>query len=315
MILSLIENAYEENPKFYIDTRINNRLGDQHRNFGIDIANVLSGVTHELDFAFRFSPQNVSYLLSRLLGFDDASDMPFMSSLKGQVGFFSFLDTLELGGGPIFRTQVFPGSLHLDGERFSYVEGEENTNLGDTLNIAGVSTKDFSIVPFPAVARSKECTWYCSLAENYLNIFYAPDLEKDFSIGPSLFMLASYGIVFLERCRRKCPSLEDFQPDLLYCRTVAATLSPNRAHIFRGFSSFGNSLELLFVELSLAHKRYGNDAKACLPLGVTTKKGFPDDRMVTIAQGSSCLACACQAGLDLLAEMKFGTSVHVIILE
>ena len=88
---------------------------------------------------------------------------------------------LEIGGGPIFRTQVFSGSLHLEGERFLYARGEENTQLGDTLNRDEVSAEDFSLDSLQPIAKQTKCAWYCSLGEDHLNIFYVPDLDKDFS--------------------------------------------------------------------------------------------------------------------------------------
>ena len=303
LILSLIENAYDNNPNLFIDTKINNRFGDVFPILSKEISQFLTDSPLPSNASVVDYPQ-ICDSLSRLLGAYVAAEMPLKLSQKGQVSYMPVLDTLETGEDPVFMSRVFPGSLQFEEARYLYAQAEDNTDIGDTLDFTKVSPQDFSLHPFKATVRPSRSTWLCSPEDDHLNIYLVPDVNKDFSINPQLIPDAHRSVVFLKRCRPKCPNIDDFRLDLLYCKTIGATLSHSKAQIFRIYSCFGSPADLLFAQAVLERRQIdiAREKLEISPDDVSNDNGFPDNRTVMIVRGSSCLACVCQTGLDMLDE-------------
>ena len=296
MVISLIENAYDDNLRFYIDTR-DKRFRDIMPETCRNISWFLSGEEQVGDLTSVVPSVTIIRALFReMLGCTAPLTRPLASSQLGQVGYLSFLDSLLLGNQPVHTLRIFSGSLFYEGQRYSSIRSEDNTSFEAVL-YSKVHPQDYLTASMAVSLSTGTDAWQCGLQDDYLDLYYIPYVDGDISISPDLMFEAYENLIFLRGCRDTCVNNEAFAPDLLYCRTIAAALSPSMMQILRVLSCSDDPKALLVIQLALTEYILDREAEE------------DGQNMIVVVRGLSCLACACQTSLDILKELNPGRSL------
>jgi hypothetical protein len=263
----------------------------------------------ELTQTLVISSTTIDHMMLELTGGWSGSGKPLIASSKGQVSYSSFIENMELDGRCMGARRVYPGLLRFEGQTYDYARSEDNTKLFDTLNISKISSQDFSSEPFRAPNRlfdEADSTWLGSAQEHHMSFYFVPSLEQRLSLNPLLFFEASEGLSFMQGCRVPQCAPKPRQNEVLYCRTIAAALSPTKPQAIRVLSSWGRRAHSLFVKAALAELWLNQDEPF----------GFPVHNAFTVVRGSSCQACACAEGLESLQSFtETGVKTILIVLD
>lgn len=95
----------------------------------------------------------IDQLMLNLIGANTMTSKPLIVSKKGQVTYFSFIETIGLAGRCMGARRIFPGALQYEGQTYNCARSEDNTKLFDTLNLSKVVPEDFSLEPFATAMK------------------------------------------------------------------------------------------------------------------------------------------------------------------
>ena len=257
----------------------------------------------------RFGLYEIDKMMLDLIGASVSSDKPLITSKKGQVMYYSFIETMRLEGWSTGARRIFSGALQYEGQTYGYARAESNTKISDVLDLTKVSSEDFSLEPYDAIKGFTEAgsTWLGSVQDEYLSLYYVPCLERDLSLDPKLFFEAFERLIFMPGCQPAgCPPSRS-NNEILYCRTIAAALSLSKPQMFRVLSSFGKQAHSLFVKAAMAELPFRQGLPGSL-------KGFPTNDSLSISRGSSCLPCVCAAALEIVDAINVKGMRRIVVI-
>ena len=314
LALSVIENAYEVEPDFFLNSRSGKKVA-AFKNLKNRVVEFIRGSentnTPGAPVTTMFQLHQLALIITGTDGQGNITS-PLISSKNGQVTYLALLEDLEiLHQGPI-RFRVFAGSLISQGQHYAFAEAEDLMNTGQILEDEKVTTEDFAPAPMAPTqiqASQPRSKWFFSHRDNYLSILFNADLQRDYWAWPTLFVTAPEGMIPCKKCTPPCPELGDFQAEILYCRTIAAALSDMQPQAIRVLecTKLGKS-HVLFVQAVLEHIRYNRFA---------SNPYTADEGRIVLTQGESCLGHAYEMAIDILLALypddDVGTKKAVIL--
>jgi hypothetical protein len=254
----------------------------------------------------------IGHMMLKLTGVSRGSGKTLIHSYKGQVSYYSFIEDMELSGRCLVQRRVYPGELRFEGQAYDYARTEPFTQLLHTLDTTKVCGPDFAFEPLGApkdLFEEAGDAWFKSAQEDHMSFYWVPSRAQHLSLDPCLFFQASEGLVFMQGCRLPQCAPKRRLNEVLYCRTVAAALSPEKPQAIRVLSSWGRNSHSLFVKAALAELWMKQDDS-------TLKRGFPAPNALTIVRGGSCIPCTCAAGLETLKSLsETGRKRMLIVLD
>lgn len=299
LTIALVENIYDEEPGFYIDIKCRILTRGAFLTLRKTIVDFILSSEFTLPVAPFLGVHQMALNMTGTLQRDGLTD-PLISARNGQVLFLSLLETMELPNPGPLRFRVFPGLLLYEGQRYSYAEAEDLTVLGDMLNVEKVDPSDFAndATNMDIVKRPNN-KWFCTKDDDFLNLYFAPDLEKDYSVWPHLFIHAPQYLIPNNPCPTPCPSdMGALKAEVTYCQTLAAAISesdPRMIRVLQSVSSRGKGF-LMFMLGVFAHIWLKtNDALA----------NRIRENTVVLVQGEACLTHACFKAEKVLRK-EFG---------
>ena len=295
LILSLIQNVYQDGPEFYVETNSRSHARGIVQ-FVDEIVNFVQGTINEPITDPTASSSQVLQLALDITGTFQPTG-PFRSLISGkngQVLYTTFLETFDIFDLSRPRFGVFPGELLYEGERYAYAISEDETAIDNMLNPHTVISLDFATTSNAFGASSAfKYHWFCSKEDNYLTLYFAPDIEANYSIAPELCLLAPD--IFIHCDERLDIAADDtLTPEIIYCRTVAASLSSSHPHTFRIIecTARGKSF-MMFIMACFAEfwfYRFGED------------EGRIKEKALLFLKGQTSLACAIAKANEVLKE-------------
>jgi hypothetical protein len=227
--------------------------------------------------------------------------LPLISSKRGQVVYFSLLETMTLMPNCPLQCRVYQGRLQYDGQYYDYATGEPS-ELPGVLETSLQAESTTTPVPYREQGSnsSGEGHWFGSTGDNYIKFYLAPDLDRNFSMDPRSFIHACASTIILSECLQSCVPLEDVEDEILYCSTIGAAVRSTNPRILRVITCGKNAVDTLFVQVALME---------------TWTDSFEIDGVgahncVTVTKrGGICLPCACRRTLDILQTMFEGHDV------
>ena len=248
-----------------------------------------------------------------ITGTDQAAGLtrPLISAKSGQVIYLSALETMTLEIYSPLRFRIFPGSFIYEGERYAYAEAEDFTLLEDILNLRKVTPEDFADSPADEEhdAPDPKTKWFLTKQDNYISLYFAPEIEANYSIYLHLFVQAAELLIPCAPCPDSCPTTTPLRRDIVHCRSIAAALSESVPQIFR------------VLECSKKGKAYMFFVQAVLAEFWTSHIGEEANRIksssIILVQGQSCLSHACTTAEEVLRSLyvddDLGTKRAIIL--
>lgn len=297
LLLSAIENAHLDDNDIDIfiscdkggATRLDKTLVQFISNFlktgqGSQNLNILPARFQQLVLAFVAADQRC----------EDGSS-PLISAKNGQVVYLSLLETYTMHAHCPLSYRVYPGSLRYSNQKFLYASAENLTRLGDTFS-EKLADKEFSseAVLFKPVEDPRgESQWFCSMEDNHLTMYLAPYLNSDISLNPALFVRAVQSVIVLLKCETSCSTMEDVEDKITFTESLGTALLSTYPRLIRILTCSDNPMDALFIQAALV-ELWSNTVEF---------QGIPAENVLLIAQGQSCLPCACRKALSFaLAE-------------
>jgi len=183
-----------------------------------------------------------------------------------------------------------------------YAAAEDLTVLGNTFSIDAAERKFSSAsVPFKPMEDYKPGSkWFCSVQDNHLSIYFAPYVDGDMSLNPSLnpalFVRASESVIVLNGCTPPCSSIEDVENELAFTENLGAAFFSGIPRLIRVLTCSDNPVDVMFIQAALVE----------LLTDMLELRGVLAKNVIVIARGQSCLPCACRTALKIVREVANG---------
>lgn len=309
LVMSVIENVYDEELNFYVDTAGTFRTTLRTQHFETSFTKSVSDfVCSSKVESFMVDFWEIQFRVSEMTGTMQEGRGPdtLITARNGQVLFPSMLESMEFTNRGFLRYCISPGNLLYDGQRFPYALAEEITDFGALLNAEKVVPSDFAgkATKMQKIKRSKS-KWFCSKGDDFLSLYFVPDLDKDYKISPSYFIATPQRISPIDPCSTSClGDMGSLHEEVAYCHTLAATISdadPRMIRVLQNISNKGRGYSM-FIQAVFATLLIEWDMDSSNPTHVT----------VVLAQGESCLAHACLKAENIMRKVP-GNGRAIII--
>jgi len=309
LAFSLIDNVRNDDPGFCVSISHSRYRGGPG---GVPEAVIDFVRGEEPDFAWHFNratPRETLELIGTITGTaqDTEGRVPLASSKNGQVVYHTVLEDMALYREGAIRFRSYPGQLILDGERYAFAASQVMNRLDALLDTKGVQPTNFTDKPVSidrgVSGRKPKSRWLCSKDDGFLQLFYMPNVDKDYAIEPNLFLEAIHFLIVCDPCPENCEtSASEVETKVVYCSSLAAAISdidPRPIRVLQNAHNRDKSTTMFHV---------GVFSYAFLE---AYPKGFRRlyENTTVIVQSEACLVHACQKA-DAVLQAVYKSDLH-----